>query len=443
MDHHMLTHVGMKRGNNQDNLSSLLAANSQQFVKQGHLFLVADGMGGHLGGEKASEMASRIIPLSYTKLIGQTGASIQESLAKAFSEANEAIHRKGHEGRDFFNMGTTCSCLVIREDGAWVAHVGDSRIYLVRGRRIHQLTFDHSMVWQAAKDRGVDPDSVHDVMSNRILRCLGPERLVDTDIQGPYPIRPGDAFVLCSDGLSGFVADSEIATAVANLPAELATRFLVTLANLRGGGDNISVVVVQVPEDIESDGKQELANPQLGETTNNFTQMVWISAAAFGGLSFLIFLPAYFIWRQNEWPNEEWLRILLGVNLISFMVSLAMGLGGLVINNFGRETSGKHQEDHVPISRARKWDLNKTIIESIMRQNLEIINSAESAMAIEQVEAIRIRNNAIVVEIEQGHEKTAFAVAAGVFVELAPMIEKMIRYQQIQPARLVMIKPSV
>lgn len=439
MDHHLLTHVGMKRGNNQDNLSSLLAANYKQFIEQGHLFLVADGMGGHLGGEKASEMASRIIPLSYTKLIGQSGVTIQDSLSKAFSEANEAIHRKGHEGRDFFNMGTTCSCLVIRGDGAWVAHVGDSRIYLVRGRRIHQLTFDHSMVWQAAKDRGVDPDHVHDVMSNRILRCLGPERLVDTDIQGPYPTRPGDVFILCSDGLSGFVADSELAIAVANLPVELATRFLVTLANLRGGGDNISVVVVQVPEGIHLAGNQELAVPKLGGNNNKWNQMIWGATGLFGVLSFVVFLPIYLIDGQNQ---LLW-RFMLGFNLIAFMALLTFGLFRLLVHNLGRLTSGSYKDGYVPISRARKWELSKPMIDCLRKQNLEIINSAKPAITDEQIEVMRARNDSIVGQLEQGNNRTAFAVGAAVFVELSPIIEKMIRYQQIQPVQLFMTKPSV
>jgi protein phosphatase len=140
LEHDQFTHVGMKRGNNQDSIGTLLAGSDQQFLLQGHLFLVADGMGGHLGGEKASEMASKIIPLSYSKLIGQNPAGMKDALEKAFIEANEAIHRKGHENRDFYNMGTTCSSLVVKDSGAWVGHVGDSRVYLIRRNKIHQLT---------------------------------------------------------------------------------------------------------------------------------------------------------------------------------------------------------------------------------------------------------------------------------------------------------------
>lgn len=437
MDHHLLSHVGMKRGNNQDNFSSLLAANEHQFAKQGHLFLVADGMGGHLGGEKASEMASRIIPLTYTKLIGQSGATIQESLANAFSEANDAIHRKGHEGRDFFNMGTTCSCLIIRKDGAWIGHVGDSRVYLVRGRRIHQLTFDHSMVWQAAKDRGVDPDSVHDVMSNRILRCLGPERLVDTDIQGPYPLQPGDTFILCSDGLSGFVADSELAMAANKLPAELAARFLVTLANLRGGGDNITVAVVQVPEGGSLARKQELAEPELGRSKINSNIIIWLSVSLFGFLS----LISFFIWMSDQ--NDPYRKGFLIGSLMTFMVSMCVGLAKLLFDNAGQFLIKKAEEAHVPISRARKWELTKALIELIRQQNLEIIKAAESSMNEDQMVSLRARNETSIAEADQGHHEAAYILAAGVLVELAPIIERMIRYQQIPAARLLLVKPAV
>ena len=438
MDHHLLTHVGMKRGNNQDNLSSLLAANDQQFAKQGHLFLVADGMGGHLGGEKASEMASRIIPLTYTKLVGQVGATIQDSLSKAFAEANEAIHRKGHEGRDFFNMGTTCSCLIIRKDGAWVGHVGDSRVYLVRGRRIHQLTFDHSMVWQAAKDRGVDPDTVHDVMSNRILRCLGPERLVDTDIQGPYPVQPGDAFVLCSDGLSGFVADSEIATAAGCLPAELATRFLTTLANLRGGGDNITVVIVQVPGGLDSVNKEKLAQPALGGGKTNLNSAIWLSSAFFGGLSFLVFLPLYFIDFLKDFSQKG-----LIVSLPAFMISMIAGLAKLLIDNSSRLSGRNDDEAHVPISRARKWELTKVFLDNIKEQNQEIIKAAESTTTEDDIATIRNRNDRINADGAHSDLRAAFALSAGILVDLAPIVEKMIRYQQIPSTKLILVKPSI
>lgn len=437
MDHDSLTHLGMKRGNNQDNLSSVLAANDQQFATQGHLFLVADGMGGHLGGEKASEMASRIIPLTYTKLIGQPGATMKDSLGRAISEANDAIHRKGHEGNDFFNMGTTCSCLVIRKDGAWIGHVGDSRVYLVRDNQIHQLTFDHSMVWQAAKERGVDPDMVLDVMSNRILRCLGPERVVDADIQGPYPVHPGDAFILCSDGLSGFVADSEMAVAASMLPPAAATKYLVTLANLRGGNDNITVVVVRIAGGLEPTSREELARPELGGPKAYFPRAFWIAAATCGGLAFLVFLPLFLMGFAREFSQKA-----LVMTLVAFMLSILAGLGKLLIEGALRNRLQSRHEAHVPVSRARNWELNGSIIENIRQQNLEIIKAAESSLTGEQLAGFKSRFGAQGDAGKQEKAAGAFGQAAANLAELAPIIEKMVRYQQIPAARLVLVKPS-
>src|SRR5262249_47567723 len=126
------------------------------------------------------------------------------------------------------------------------AHVGDTRVYRVRGGRIQQLTFDHSYLWEMARRQNVDPGELQGLKSNVIIRSLGPDALVQVDVEGPHPIEPGDIFVLCSDGLSGPVSDSESGAVTATLPAEEATRFLIQLANLRGGPDNITATVVRV-----------------------------------------------------------------------------------------------------------------------------------------------------------------------------------------------------
>src|SRR5207237_2856469 len=102
--------------------------------------------------------------------------------------------------------------------------------------------------------KGVDPDDVHDIPSNVIHRCLGPEPNVKVDIEGPHPLKDGDIFLLCSDGLSGQVSDSEIGAVASVLPPAEACRFLVDLANLRGGPDNITVLIVRVGLGAESNG---------------------------------------------------------------------------------------------------------------------------------------------------------------------------------------------
>ena len=246
-----LTDVGVRRSHNQDCHAVKLAADEEQWNERGHLLLVADGMGAHAVGEKASEQAVNVIPHSYVK--HATSGPIS-ALRTAITEANESIHACGQANREFEGMGTTGSALVLRPEGAWVGHVGDSRVYRIRSGWIEQLSYDHSLVWEFARIKGIDPEKVKDIPSNVIHRCLGPEPSVQVDIEGPYPLCSGDVFLLCSDGLSGQVADTEIGAVASTLPPEEACRFLIDLANLRGGPDNTTVIIARILGGPESDG---------------------------------------------------------------------------------------------------------------------------------------------------------------------------------------------
>ena len=202
-------------------------------------------MGAHAVGELASELAAGIIPHTYHKQAAQNGVP---SLRKAFIEANATIHAKGQQNPEFSGMGTTTTALLLRPEGVWIGHVGDSRAYRIRNSQIEQMSFDHSLVWEMARRHGVEPEGLPGIPSNVIVRSLGPEPLVEVDIEGPHPVQPGDVFLLCSDGLSGQVSDAEIGAIASSLPPAEACRALVGLANLRGGPDNITVLIVQVKE---------------------------------------------------------------------------------------------------------------------------------------------------------------------------------------------------
>src|SRR5262249_18991031 len=165
---------------------------------------------------------------------------------RASVRATPRTHPGGQQTRESGGMGPPPPARVPRPAGAWVAHVGDSRAYRVRDGVIEQLSFDHSMVWEYARRQKIDPDEVQGIPPNVIFRSLGPEPLVPIDIEGVHPIRPGDIYVLCSDGLSGQVGDAEIGAVVSTLPPAEACRFLVDLSNLRGGPDNITLIVVRV-----------------------------------------------------------------------------------------------------------------------------------------------------------------------------------------------------
>jgi protein phosphatase len=238
-----LTDVGVKRSHNQDACSAQPAADATGYAAQGHVFVVADGMGGHAVGEKASAKAVRDIPFLFLKHVHD---GVLPALRRAFEETNTGIYTVGQENPEFRGLGTTSTALILRPEGAWIGHVGDSRAYRIRDGIAEQLTFDHSWVWEIARRQGVDPDELGDFKKNVIIRSLGPDPEVEVDIEGPHPVQTGDAFLLCSDGLTGVVPPEEIGPVVTVLPPDEAARLLVNLANLRGGPDNITVLIVHV-----------------------------------------------------------------------------------------------------------------------------------------------------------------------------------------------------
>lgn len=237
--------VGMRRDNNQDAYKLVLASDDSNWSVAGHLFVIADGMGAHAAGELASKIAADGIPHNYQKFLQ---LSPPEALNEAVRATNSEIHNRGQENIEFHNMGTTASVLVVLPQGAIIGHVGDSRVYRLRGERLDQLTFDHSLVWEMRRHGqltgGADMSSV--IPKNVITRSLGPSPTVEVDVEGPDPVEVGDVFLLCSDGLTGRVADEELGPILASLVPAEAAQMLVDLANVRGGPDNITVIVVKI-----------------------------------------------------------------------------------------------------------------------------------------------------------------------------------------------------
>jgi len=244
LEHAALSDLGMRRGNNQDASAVVPPTDEQSWHRRGYIFLVADGMGAHAAGELASRLAAESIPFTYHKL---ADAPAPDAIRKSVREANSQINRRGEANAEFRGMGTTASVLVLLPQGAVVAHVGDSRVYRVHKHHCEQLTFDHSLVWEmSAAGQIAKEDLPQFVPKNIITRSLGPHPEVQVDLEGPYSAEPGDTFLLCSDGLTGQVKDEEIGAILSCLPPAEAARVLVDLANLRGGPDNITVIVVRV-----------------------------------------------------------------------------------------------------------------------------------------------------------------------------------------------------
>src|SRR6476660_8494410 len=147
LNHASESDLGMRRANNQDSLAVIVTDDVATWATRGHLLMVADGMGAHAAGELASKLAVDNIPHTYFKL---RELWPPPALRQAIRDANTTIHTKGQSSIGFQGMGTTCSCLVLLPQGALVAHIGDSRIYRLRGEVLEQLTRDHSLVWEMA-----------------------------------------------------------------------------------------------------------------------------------------------------------------------------------------------------------------------------------------------------------------------------------------------------
>jgi serine/threonine protein phosphatase PrpC len=332
IEHASLTDVGVRRSHNQDSHAIQLARDDEQWHERGHLFLVADGMGAHAVGEKASEQAAGLIPHTYHKHVQQ---GPKAALRKAFMEANATIHACGQQNREFAGMGTTTTALLIRPEGAWIGHVGDSRAYRIRNSVIEQLSYDHSWVWEYARLKRIDPSEVQDIPANVIHRCLGPEPLVQVDIEGPHPLESGDIFVVCSDGLSGPVSDHEIGAIASVLPPAEACRLLIDLANLRGGPDNITVVIVRVGGPAtESNGT---VPPAKTRKRPIWSALPWWPFALLAGT--LLAVTAILLQAEQR-------TALAGCTFLLGSAAIIAGLIGLLLHYQRERQKDKHEEEH-------------------------------------------------------------------------------------------------
>jgi len=216
------------------------------------LYIVADGMGGHLGGQAASHLAVKTVSDSVDErtdaiVRGAEMEPIESStvpriLAEAIRNACGAIHQAAQEDPELSGMGTTVTAMIVHSGRAFIAHVGDSRCYLQRGDRIVQITDDHSLVNEQVKAGLITAEQARSSrLKNIITRSVGFEKDVAVDTFA-LPVQPGDRFLICSDGLANFVDDTEIGLALTSLPLEEVPSKMIELANERGGDDNITVV---------------------------------------------------------------------------------------------------------------------------------------------------------------------------------------------------------
>ncbi|MGB3637329.1 MAG: Stp1/IreP family PP2C-type Ser/Thr phosphatase [Rivularia sp. (in: cyanobacteria)] len=216
---------------------------------EGRFFIVADGMGGHAGGEEASRIASLEIQ-KYLLSNWDGSKSSDELLQSALWQANEAILQDQQEHSERADMGTTVVAVVFRPgESPYVAHIGDSRLYRWRSSLLELITEDHTWVARALKMGDINIEEARNHPFRHVLsRCLGRDDLNKVDVQ-PLDVKSGDRLVLCSDGLTEELADEKIAYYLQeNTVLEKTALSLIEGAKEQGGHDNITVVIVELED---------------------------------------------------------------------------------------------------------------------------------------------------------------------------------------------------
>ncbi|MFH1755785.1 MAG: Stp1/IreP family PP2C-type Ser/Thr phosphatase [Candidatus Latescibacterota bacterium] len=239
------TDTGKVRQQNEDSCGSFVPSDPDEREKKGVLYIVADGMGGHRGGEVASRLAVATIRAHYYSNQAITPAA---ALAEAFQEANRLIYERSQSDETLIGMGTTCTAMLIIGQEAFFAHVGDSRAYLSREGALRQITEDHSLVGEMLRAGLITrEDARTHPQRNVITKSLGVQKSVQADHPStPFVIESGDVFLLCSDGLTALVSDDDIKSALGAADSNSACSQLIDLANQKGGLDNITVQVIRI-----------------------------------------------------------------------------------------------------------------------------------------------------------------------------------------------------
>ncbi len=242
-----LTDAGTVRSDNQDFCG--------EFADDAgwRLLVVADGMGGHLGGAVASRTAVHTIGEVFQRGFTDPAAMLRDAIALA----NERVHAESTSDPELHGMGTTGVALLLGPATAWVAHVGDSRAYRLRHARLEELTADHSWVAEEVRQGRLAPEQagVHP-RKNVLTRSIGVEPAVEGDVAS-VDLEPGDRLLLCSDGLWGEVPSARIAEVLGAQEPHHAAKTLVELANAHGGRDNVTVQIVEIPAGAGTDATDD------------------------------------------------------------------------------------------------------------------------------------------------------------------------------------------
>lgn len=237
-----LSDIGLVRQNNEDVWAELPDIG---------FFVLADGMGGHQAGEVAAREAVKTLSRSIKKKVSSAQrpslSDFSSLLYRAIVNVNRHVHKMGCSKSEWRGMGTTLCCLLFHSQGVVFAHVGDSRIYRLRGKRFEQMTKDHSLLSELVEQGQIEEDEASAFLyKNIITKAIGTEPNVDPEVE-TKKIRSGDLFLICSDGLSDLLTSEEISAVLDKAPSlKKAAETLIMRANDRGGRDNITVVIIKV-----------------------------------------------------------------------------------------------------------------------------------------------------------------------------------------------------
>ncbi|GAB3946372.1 Stp1/IreP family PP2C-type Ser/Thr phosphatase [Spirosoma harenae] len=251
----VLSDLGNVRQNNEDTGLFVRLADEGLRRKKGYLLLVADGMGGHLAGEIASQMAAELINREYF----QSTQNIEKSLQRAFQIANQQIFDEARTHDKFRGMGTTCTAIVVHEQELYFAHVGDSRAYILKAGQLVQLTQDHTYVQELLRKGEISAEAAANHPERNVLtQAMGTKAEVRVDIgRCVLPFDKGDRLILCSDGLYEYCLETDFIRILSQESLPDAAEELINLAKSRGGHDNITVVLAErIKTDVQTTSKE-------------------------------------------------------------------------------------------------------------------------------------------------------------------------------------------
>lgn len=239
------TDTGCVRSQNEDAFVLFEAEDNNQIEEKGNLMVICDGMGGAKAGKEASAIAVQEIGRVYYQ---SKTRDVRAAINQAIRAANQQIFSQSQHHEEYRGMGTTVVAAIVKDDKAFIAHIGDSRCYLIRKREIAQVTEDHTIVQKMVNKGLITPEEAKNHPEGHILsRSLGVDMNVEIDItMEPLALKQGDILILCTDGLSNVVSKEEILQIAMAGTAQHAVEKLISLAKERGAPDNVTVQIAKV-----------------------------------------------------------------------------------------------------------------------------------------------------------------------------------------------------